>query len=167
MSYKASPYRILGIDSNASPDDIKSAYHSLAKKWHPDLYRGNKEYAEEQFKRIKQAYEELGTPVNNHTRIPTNNSYQSVSRSHFPLPRVPFSGPNIFARQACRRCPNPAPNSTGANASVLCNGTVLLSGGFHPSNLTADMLQRMQQNTNPSPNTNTNARCNSHGCYPR
>ena len=31
-------YEILGVDNNASDDDIKAAYRRMAKKYHPDLY---------------------------------------------------------------------------------------------------------------------------------
>ncbi|NNC85328.1 MAG: DnaJ domain-containing protein [Bacteroidia bacterium] len=52
------PYhKILGINENASKDEIKSAYRSLAKKFHPDI---NKSIgAEEVFVRITEAYEYL------------------------------------------------------------------------------------------------------------
>ena len=50
-------YDILEIDKNASEDDIKKAYRSLAKKYHPDV---NKEPgAEDKFKEINEAYQTL------------------------------------------------------------------------------------------------------------
>ena len=52
-------YSILGIDKNASEDDIKSAYRKLAKKYHPDLNKDNPDAAEK-FKEINEAYEVLG-----------------------------------------------------------------------------------------------------------
>ena len=48
-------YDILGIDKNASKEDIKSAYRRLALRYHPDRNPGNKE-AEERFKKINEAY---------------------------------------------------------------------------------------------------------------
>lgn len=51
-------YSILGIDKNASDDEIKRAYRRLAQKYHPDRNSGNKE-AEQQFKKINMAYEVL------------------------------------------------------------------------------------------------------------
>ena len=38
-------YEILGLDKNASDDDIKKAYRHLAKKWHPDANPDNKKEA--------------------------------------------------------------------------------------------------------------------------
>lgn len=52
-------YEILGVDKNASADDIKSAYRRLAKKYHPDLNQNNPEAAEK-FKEVGEAYEVLG-----------------------------------------------------------------------------------------------------------
>ncbi|XXF70693.1 molecular chaperone DnaJ [Thermoanaerobacterium thermosaccharolyticum] len=54
-------YAILGLDRNASDDDIKKAYRTLAKKYHPDLNPGNKE-AEQKFKEINEAYQILSDP---------------------------------------------------------------------------------------------------------
>lgn len=54
-------YEILGVDKNASADEIKSAYRKLAKKYHPDLNKDNQE-ASAKFKEINEAYEVLGDP---------------------------------------------------------------------------------------------------------
>lgn len=52
-------YEILGIDKNASEDEIKSAYRKMAKKYHPDLNKDNPDAAEK-FKEVNEAYEVLG-----------------------------------------------------------------------------------------------------------
>ncbi|GHU67009.1 chaperone protein DnaJ [Spirochaetia bacterium] len=52
-------YDTLGIQKNASKDDIKKAYRKLAIQYHPDKNPGNKE-AEEKFKEATEAYEILG-----------------------------------------------------------------------------------------------------------
>ena len=52
-------YETLGVDKKASADEIKSAYRKLAKKYHPDLNKDNKEAAEK-FKEVNEAYEVLG-----------------------------------------------------------------------------------------------------------
>lgn len=52
-------YKTLGVDKNASADEIKSAYRKLAKKYHPDLNKDSKD-ADAKFKEINEAYEVLG-----------------------------------------------------------------------------------------------------------
>ena len=53
-------YEVLGLSKGASEDEIKKAYRSLAKKYHPDV---NKEPgAEEKFKEINEAYDTLSDP---------------------------------------------------------------------------------------------------------
>jgi len=57
------PYEILGIRRDATKEEIKRAYKSLASKYHPDkvnhLGEEFKELAEKKFKEIKEAYEEV------------------------------------------------------------------------------------------------------------
>lgn len=55
------PYNVLGVNKDASPDDIQKAYRALAKKLHPDLNPGNKQ-AEDQFKAVTAAYDLLSDP---------------------------------------------------------------------------------------------------------
>lgn len=56
-------YSILGVDKNASQDEIKKAFRKLSLKWHPDRQQGKseeeKKAAEEKFKEISEAYETL------------------------------------------------------------------------------------------------------------
>ena len=52
-------YQILGIERNATQDDIKRAYRKLAVKFHPDKNPGDSE-AEKHFKKVSEAYGVLG-----------------------------------------------------------------------------------------------------------
>lgn len=56
-------YKILGIDKNASEEDIKKAYRKLAREHHPDVVsEKDKEAAERRFKEINEAYRVLSDP---------------------------------------------------------------------------------------------------------
>ena len=66
MAEKRDYYEVLGVDRNATADDIKSAYRKMALKWHPDRW-GNgtdaeKKTAEENFKEASEAYSVLSDP---------------------------------------------------------------------------------------------------------
>ena len=51
------PFQVLGVSQSATEEDIKSAYHKLAKKYHPDLHPGDKQ-AEAKMKEVNEAYAE-------------------------------------------------------------------------------------------------------------
>ena len=54
-------YSILGVNKNASDEEIKKAYRKMAMKYHPDTNKGDKD-AEEKFKEINTAYDVLKDP---------------------------------------------------------------------------------------------------------
>lgn len=55
------PYKVLGVERNATQAAIRAAYRKLAKRYHPDLNPGKPE-AEERFKAINSAYDLLSDP---------------------------------------------------------------------------------------------------------
>ena len=61
MAQKRDYYEVLGVEKNASEDEIKKAYRKIAIKYHPDRNPGDKE-AEEKFKEAAEAYDVLHDP---------------------------------------------------------------------------------------------------------
>jgi molecular chaperone DnaJ len=61
MAEKRDYYEVLGVDRNASAEEIKKAYKKMAIKYHPDKNPGDKE-AEEKFKEVAEAYSILSDP---------------------------------------------------------------------------------------------------------
>lgn len=76
-------YETLGVDKSASADDIKKAYRTMAKKYHPDI---NKEAdAQEKFKEINEAYEVLSDPTK-------KSNYDQFGSATGPNPNDFFHG---------------------------------------------------------------------------
>ena len=67
------PYSVLGVSRDASMDEIKKAYRKLSRKYHPDanINNPNKEQAEEMFKQVQQAYDQIveGTGTGNFSKL--------------------------------------------------------------------------------------------------
>ena len=61
MADKRDFYEVLGVSKSASEADIKKAFRTQAKKYHPDMNPGDKE-AEAKFKEVNEAYEVLSNP---------------------------------------------------------------------------------------------------------
>jgi len=60
-SFNKDYYAILGVNPECSDHEIKAAYRTLARKYHPDVNSGNK-ISEIRFKEIGEAYSVLGNP---------------------------------------------------------------------------------------------------------
>jgi WD40 repeat protein len=85
MSNISQCYQILGLEINASPEDIKQAYRKLVKIWHPDRHKQNSsqlEQAEIEIRKINQAYEIIQDYLKD--RSATNNlSNLSPAEGHY------------------------------------------------------------------------------------
>lgn len=62
MATKRDYYEVLGVNKNATDDELKKAYRKLAKKYHPDANPNDKAGAEAKFKEVNEAYENLSDP---------------------------------------------------------------------------------------------------------
>ena len=55
-------YQVLGVKQTASQKEIKDAYKRLIKKYHPDIYKGDKSFAERKSQELNTAYDILSNP---------------------------------------------------------------------------------------------------------
>lgn len=74
MEYK-DYYKIMGVDRDASADDIKRAYRKLARKYHPDVSK--EADAEDRFKEVQEAYEVLRDPEKREAYDNVGSSWQA------------------------------------------------------------------------------------------
>ena len=82
------PYAVLGISSNASDEEVKTAYRNLAKKYHPDNYASAPDVAQlaaEKMSQVNEAYDAIvsarknGTPVGSPSNAGTSSKSASGS----------------------------------------------------------------------------------------
>jgi DnaJ-class molecular chaperone len=79
-------YRILGVDRGADEKAIKSAYRKLARKYHPDVYKGK----DDRFKEITEAYEVLSDPEKRRRYDTLGPDWQRYAQG--PAPGQPGGG---------------------------------------------------------------------------
>ena len=71
------PYKVLGLEKDASADDIKKAYRLMAKKYHPDLHPDDPDIAEK-MNAVNEAYDMLTNPNKYAARLAQEAATQDV-----------------------------------------------------------------------------------------
>ena len=82
MEYK-DYYKVLGLNKNAAPEEIKKSFRKLAREYHPDTNQ-DKPNAEERFKEINEAYQVLSDPEKRSKYDTLGQSWQQYARGGGP-----------------------------------------------------------------------------------
>jgi len=89
------PYSILGVARNATDIEIRTAYHALVAKYHPDKYQGNplEGLAAEKMAEINRAYEILSDPARRSTYDRGQGAWPRAAAAGNPFASAPGSIP--------------------------------------------------------------------------
>ena len=113
-----SPYEVLGVKPGASADEIKKAYRSLVKQYHPDNYKDHplENLAKEKMQEINEAYDQLTNPNHQNAGQPGNSAQNGGQ---------PWQQGQAWQTQQQRQWQQPQRNGPyygqGGTGSDLCN----------------------------------------------
>jgi DnaJ-class molecular chaperone len=116
-------YQILGIQDNASKEEIKKAYHKLALQFHPDKNKSDE--AEEKFKEISEAYDILYNQKNiiSHDFNPFD-IFSSAFNHNFNIGQ--FNQSNIFSTFNVSMCTANITSVMKTTQSIIQNGKQII-----------------------------------------
>lgn len=128
------PYNVLGVSSSATEEEIKKAYRSLCKRWHPDLNQGNPA-AEEKFKQIQAAYSDIQyrRAHGGHTEAEDKNPYRNAYN--------PYGNPYGGYRNPYSQAGQPGTNGQYSGSGQYSGFDPFGFGGFYTSGQTGRTQQ--------------------------
>lgn len=96
-------YEVLGVRKTASADEIKNAYKKLVKKYHPDVYVGDKAFAEKKIKEINEAYDVLSDPEQKQEYDESINPQTTTSYNPQSYTSYGYSAPQYTYKTTSKR----------------------------------------------------------------
>lgn len=146
------PYEILGVNKNATDDEIKKAYRELARKYHPDNYGDNplSDLAEEKMQEINQAYDAIMNTRRGGKKVDDN---YSATESAFPEIRNLIKQSRL--EEAQELLDGVPPHTRNAEWYFL-NGTVLYRRGWFDQAYTSFATAARMDPSNPEYRTALN-----------
>jgi curved DNA-binding protein CbpA len=142
-------YRTLGVSAGAGLEEIRTAYRQKARKYHPDVYEGNKSYATRKMKEINAAYNTLKNPEERaaYDRTlaaakPVRRKKTSAGSTGTAARRRASAGPARPQRGTYRSAPYPEPEVFFRPADMDFSGTMDLF-----QRMMSDMMDFMEEDT--------------------
>ncbi len=147
------PYSVLGVDKNATEEQIKDAYRELARKYHPDNYADNplSDLAGEKMKEINEAYDAIMNNRRNKSKNSGGN-YQNAASSFPEIRSLINQGRLEQAQEVLDGVP---PQNRNAEWYFL-NGTVLYRRGWFDQAYTSFATASRMDPMNPEYRTALN-----------
>lgn len=141
------PYVVLGVDRNATDEQIKNAYRELARKYHPDHYSDNplSELAQEKMKEINEAYDQIMNS-RRHRKSGTGAGNTYSGSSNFADVRSLISSGKIEEAQELL---DGVPVERRDAEWYFLNGTVLYRRGWFDNAFTSFATACRMDPTNP------------------
>lgn len=125
-------YQILGVKKSASQAEIKDAYKKLMKKYHPDIYKGDKAFAEQKAKEINLAYDVLSNPS---SRIAYDEEINPEPKYQYTPPKY-TSAEDYYQKSSYTNYYNNNPNyyrNTSSTYNNVHNGFSEMHNNFSSS----------------------------------
>ena len=121
------PYKVLGIDRQATDEEVKKAYRELAKKYHPDNYVNTPlaDLADEKMKEINEAYDEIQKMRKNASE---NRSYNHGGTGQFDDIRSYIQSHNFYEAEIRL---NSVPNAERSAEWYFLKGVTFRARGWY------------------------------------
>lgn len=143
--YNGDYYSILHVSSKASGEKIKSAYRNLALKWHPDRNKGPD--AEETFKRIQHAYEQLSDPIKK-AQYDSERNFEKVAKEKSKYSATQEK-PQAQKTHPVTKSETPTPKQTGwfSKKGVIIIGILIIIGSMSGDKNSSNNIPITNDNT--------------------